>query len=117
MKRLALIFALALSGCASIDAIQQPEALKAYTACAAADVATTAIGLQLNVMHEIDPLARMLFIKGLGPVLGMVVPVIGLEIAGYFILKALDAPKVTAGAAAVTCVASIRNGVIIGVAK
>jgi len=99
---------------ASID---QPQALNAYTLCAAADVATTSVGLSANVMHEINPLTKALGIKSLGPVAGTVVPLIALSVAGYFILRAIDRSAITAGAAALTCAASIRNGVIIGVAK
>ena len=97
--------------------IDQAQAMKAYKLCATADVATTAAGLATHTMMEGNPLARALFIKALGPTMGIVVPVIGLEIAGYFLLRAIDKPAITAGAAALTCAASIRNVSIIGAAK
>lgn len=101
----------------ALPSIDQSAAMKAYKACAAADVATTAIGLATHTMMEGNPIARAMFIKALGPVVGMVAPVIALEVAGYFILRAIDKPAITAGAAALTCAASIRNVGIIGAAK
>jgi len=115
MKAIALILALSLSGCASIGpALKTNEAsLKAFAACGTLDTAATWAGLASNRMHEINPLTRWLA-KGtlthvFGTVGGPVVAVALLTYAGYELLKAVDKPVLTAGAAAVTCTAGVRN--------
>lgn len=106
VRLLCVLILLALSGCVTVDRLGTTDN---FAKCAAADVGTTALGLSLNRMHEIDPLAKALYIKALGPVGGYVVPVIALSIAGYYALKWLDRPRVTATAAAATCIAAGRN--------
>lgn len=104
----ALLFVLICSGCA---AIQKSElgGINTYAKCATFDVATTTIGLSTNLMHEANPLTRMLFIKAFGAVGGYVVPVIGLSIAGYYALKWLNKPAVTATVSGLTCFSAARN--------
>ena len=92
-----------LSGCATLGTPSR------FADCAAADVATTTLGLATNRMHEIDPLVKALTIHGAGRVMGAVIPVIGLSIASYDFLKWLDKPAVTATATGVTCFAAARN--------
>ena len=92
-----------LSGCASIGT---PAG---FAGCAAADVATTAYGLSVNRMHEVDPLVKALTIHGLGRVAGAVVPVIGLSVLAYYGLKWLDKPTVTAVASSLECAGAARN--------
>lgn len=114
MKRIAALLAATLTGCATLT---QPAALDAYKQCAVADVITTTAGLSMNVMHEGNPLTRALIIHSLGPVAGVVIPVIGLSIAGYYILQAINKPVLTAGVAGLTCISSMRNVGIIAGAK
>jgi uncharacterized protein YceK len=60
-------------------------------------------------IHELNPLVRALTIHGLGRVAGVLVPAIGLSIAGYYFLKWLNKPAVTATAAGLTCLSAGRN--------
>jgi hypothetical protein len=107
VPRLVSVFLLTLlfSGCATVDKLGTPEN---FAKCATFDVATTTIGLATNRMHEIDPLVKALTVHGIGRV-GAVVPVIGLSIAGYYFLKWLNKPAVTATAAGLTCLSAGRN--------
>lgn len=119
-------FLLALSGCASIQnvttdigdaVVSKVDTTKAfgglgdvdtYAKCAAADVVTTTIALSAGGV-EGGFLAKTLYIKAFGHIAGTVVPVIGLSIAGYYVLKWLDKPVVTATAAGLTCFIAGRN--------
>ena len=108
VPRLVLVFLLTLlfSGCATVDKLGTPDN---FAKCATFDVATTTIGLATNRMHEIDPLVKALTVHGIGRVAGAVIPVIGLSIAGYYFLKWLNKPAITATAAALTCASAARN--------
>ena len=44
-----------------------------------------------------------------GAVGGYVVPVIGLSVAGYYLLRWINRPAVTAMVAGVTCISAARN--------
>lgn len=121
------VFLLAIGGCASLQKVTEevgnavfankvdmtkPFAglgdVDTYAKCAAADVATTTIGLSAG-FKEVGFMAKALYIKAFGHVLGTVIPVIGLSITGYYILKWLDKPVVTATAAGLTCFVAGRN--------
>lgn len=107
--RLALAALILLTGCTSMQSIEEFGTPENFAKCAAADVVTTTIGLSTNLIHEDNPLTRALFVKALGRVGGYVVPVIGLSVAGYYFFKWLNRPAVTATAAAVTCFSAARN--------
>ncbi len=111
MKRSLLVIAsaFALTGCASMQSLDRFGSVDTYAKCATADVITTSVGLGVNGMHEINPLTRALAIKAFGRVLGTVAPVVGLSIAGYYLLKAIDKPAVTATVAGATCFSAARN--------
>lgn len=100
-----------LPGCASMQKLEEKlgSNTDAYVECAKADVLTTTIGLASGSMLEANPLVNALKIKALGSVFGTVAPVIGLSIAGYYILKWLDKPPVTAAVTVATCFAAARN--------
>jgi len=106
MKTLILFLLLGLSGCATIDRLGTSQN---FAKCATFDVATTTIGLATNRMREIDPMVKVLTVHGLGRVAGAVIPVIGLSIAGYYLLKWINRPAITATAAALTCASAARN--------
>lgn len=122
-KSIALALSVALiSGCATVhmnehDALATVGSLDTYTKCAAADVVTTAIGLGTHTMAEGNPLTRALAIKAFGAVGGPVVAVAVLSVAGYYALKAINKPVLTAAASILTCGAAIRNLGIIARAK
>ena len=101
--KLAIASLVLLSGCATLS---NPDN---FAKCAAADVVSTAYGLGVNHMHEIDPLLTHLAIPSLGRVLGTVVPLIGVSIVAYYIVKGINNPIVTATATVVTCAAAVRN--------
>ncbi len=122
------VFLLALTGCASLQKVTEevgnavfvtnidtakPFAglgdVDTYAKCATADVVTTTIGLSSTGLKEGGFLAKALYIKAFGHVLGTVIPVIGLSIAGYYILKTLDKPVITAAATGLTCFVAGRN--------
>ncbi len=122
------VFLLSLSGCAGfqniagdvgdavfVNKIDTTEAfgglsnVDTYAKCAAADVATTTIGLATRHMHEINPLTKALYIKAFGHVMGTVIPVIGMSIAGYYILRWINKPAVTATVAGATCFTAVHN--------
>ncbi len=105
----ALILLLALSGCAGLPSVEQIGTPDNFAKCAAADVVTTTIGLSVGGMVEGNPLTRALTIKAFGHVAGTVVPVIGLSVAGYYLLKWINRPAVTATATALTCFSAARN--------
>ena len=105
--------ALALSGCATIERGEGLGNVDTFAKCATADVVTTTIGLASGGMVEGNPLTQALTIKALGDVAGVVVPLVGLSIAAYYLLKYIDRPVVTAAAAGLTCAAAVRNIVII----
>ncbi len=115
MKFFALILALCLSGCASLgQSLQTNDApLKAFAPCGTLDTAATWAGLASNRMHEINPLTKWLargtLTRVFGAVGGPVVAVAMLTWGGYELLKAVDKPVLTAGAAAVTCTAGVRD--------
>lgn len=113
MKNAIITAALAtalLSGCATMqkaeDTLGTPDA---FAKCAVADVATTTIGISTGRMVEANPLTKALTIKALGHVAGAIVPVIGLSILGYYALKALNKPAVTATVTGLTCFSAARN--------
>jgi len=108
MKTLAIaLLAISLTGCATVQQnFGKPDD---FAKCAAADVVTTAAGIGSGLIHEINPLTKALAIPALGHVGSVVVPVIGLSIAGYYFLKWLDKPQVTAAAAVITCGSAARN--------
>lgn len=95
-----------LCGCATIE---RAGTLDNYTACAAADVITTAIGQATPGIREINPITKALTVKGVGHVMGTVIPVIGLSVAGYYLLRTINHPKVTGTVAALTCFGAARN--------
>ena len=80
-----------------------------FAKCATFDVAATTIGLATNRMREIDPIVKALSIHGIGRVASAVIPVIGLSIAGYYLLDWLNKPDVTAAAVIATCFTAARN--------
>jgi hypothetical protein len=84
-----------------------------YAKCAAADTLTTAVGLATGRLAEANPLTRALQVKALGKVAGTLVPVIGLSIAGYYLLKWINAPRVTQTVTAATCAIAVNNAYII----
>ena len=108
-----LIILALLNGCAALQSVEPIDHPDTFAKCAAADVATTTIGLASGRMVEGNALTKALAIPALGKVAGTVVPLIGLSIAGYYLLKSLDAPAVTTAAAGLTCIAAARNLVII----
>lgn len=105
----ALAILLACSGCAAVRTVDDLASTDTYAKCAAADVATTAIGLSRHRMAEGNPITRALAIKALGHVGGIVVPVIGLSILTWYALRALDEPVVTTVASGLTCFSAGRN--------
>ena len=113
MKRIAIFALAALVGCTSMPTVQQIGTPRNFAKCATADVVTTTIGLSANTMHEVDPLVKALTIHGLGRVAGIVVPVIGLSIAGYYLLKWINKPALTATATVLTCVTAIHNSYLV----
>lgn len=111
MSLYSLIVAAALGGCASIQSSESGQlgSLDTYTKCAVADVATTTIGLATHTMMEGNLLSRALFIEAFGAVGGYVVPVIGLSIAGYYLLRYINKPAVTASVSVATCAIALNN--------
>ena len=107
-KIIAIIALLALSGCATLG---KPDT---FAKCATADVAVTTVGLATGTMAEANPLTNALAIKALGPVAGTVVPLIGLSVAAYYVLKKINSPALTATATVLTCGAVVNNVAIIG---
>ena len=85
----------ALGGAASQAGMATLESTDTFAKCAAADVVTTTVGLSRNVMHEVNPLTKALTIHALGRVAGTIVPVIGLSIAGYWLLREINRARVT----------------------
>jgi hypothetical protein len=100
-----LLLAVFLGGCASV------QTLDAYKVCATADVVTTAVGLQTGTMIEANPLTKALAVGH--SVAGTVIPLIGLSIAGYYILKYLNEPRVTGVVNVLTCGVAINNAAIL----
>jgi len=89
VKRLLII--LLLSGCATL---QQPETL---TACAAADVSTTLVGVKMGLIKEANP------IWAASVNAGHPAAFILATIAGVLLINWLDEPKITGTASGVLC--------------
>jgi hypothetical protein len=64
-------------------------------------------------MVEVNPLVNALAIPALGHVLGTVVPVVGLSIAGYYVLQWINKEEITTAASAATCAVALSNFAII----
>ena len=127
MKRTAIALSVALlAGCSSLPTVDQIGTPANFAKCAAADVVTTGAMLSWHgtyttaangaithhFVYENEPIVRALAIHSLGRVAGTLVPLvplIGLSIAGYYALKWLNRPAVTATAAIATCIGAGRN--------
>ena len=109
MKPALVLGVVLLSSCASMEQMGTPTN---FAECAAFDVVTTTTQLANNRIHEINPLTKALFVHGVGKVAGTVIPVVGLSIAGYYLLKWINKPYVTATATVATCLSAGRNLVI-----
>ena len=108
-RAVSILLAASLVGCAALHPVEQLGTTDAYAKCATADVLTTTIGLATNRMHESNPIVRALAVKAFGHVGSIVVPVIGLSIAGYYLLQAINKPAVTATVTGLTCFSAARN--------
>ncbi len=109
---LAIACAVALSGCASVRPLGDPEN---YKPCAAADIATSGVAFASGVATEGNPLVRAATVKALGPVLGPVGAIAGLAYLTYRAIKTIDVPAVTAVNTVGTCAVATNNlAVILG---
>ena len=97
-----LALSLLLAGCVN------QELLKADIACGAADTVTTVASLARGNVER-NPLIKALQINSLGPVWGIVVPLVLVKVALYFALDAIDQPVLTGFNAAADCAAAAGN--------
>ena len=105
------ILGLLLSGCATV---QKYGTTQNFARCGAADVATTAVGLSINNLHENNPVTRWIAVKLFGDAVLSSIPVaIGLYVATYFVLKKINEPRLTQAATILACGTAVKNAYIV----
>ena len=97
MKRLVLLLAVLLSGCATI------ESKNTFIACKSADVVTTAIGLNSGKFVEANPILRPF----IGP--HNFLPLVAFSMAMLYLIEVVNEPKATAVVNVLTCGVAAHN--------
>lgn len=101
MKRLLILLAILLHGCATVEKVS--ESTDTFAICKSADVLTTAAGLNSGKFVESNPVLKPF----IGP--HHIFPLIAFSLLMWTALDHFNEPKLTQGANAVTCGVAAHN--------
>ena len=104
MKKLMIVLAFVLSGCATVqDVVTSP---KTFAVCKTADIATTAVLLKSSAFAEGNGLVAATLSHGYFPLIAM-------SYGLYKLIDYLNEPVATTAANVVTCAAVVSNSILL----